>query len=197
MSKRFIPFEWLPRSWGVSGNDRKRLKAEYEYSGYELEMALNSLDHTGDELLKSNLNTELKYNKISEKEYDYSLAKINDNPEYLLNIKLKHGDITKTSYNKELSTLKNEPWVHIVDIRMDQNNPSIGALELDWNDIFVEHLRESGYSSESDDKVVDMWITDVCRNIALQELDGVGTFTEDSEESLNIQRTSDGKVIIK
>lgn len=69
---------------------------------------------------------------------------------------------------KELATLKGEPWVQVIGFELDPNNIGNGAIELDFNDIFVARLIKAGYRGKTDTQVVDQWFTDVCRNIVLE-----------------------------
>lgn len=67
---------------------------------------------------------------------------------------------------KELATLNGEAWVRVVKVEFtDQNNPSTGTFELDWNDAFINNLIESGYSGRTNEEVVDMWFNDLCRGV--------------------------------
>lgn len=67
---------------------------------------------------------------------------------------------------KELANIDNTPWVKVVDVQfLDPKNPSTGFFELDWNKAFVHSLTEAGYSGRTDEDVVDMWFTDLCRGV--------------------------------
>ena len=69
---------------------------------------------------------------------------------------------------KDAATLANEPWVTVLSMELDKDNPGAGAFELDWNDIFVARLIKSGYQGKTDADVVDNWFQDVCRNVVLE-----------------------------
>jgi hypothetical protein len=67
---------------------------------------------------------------------------------------------------KTLANIDNEPWVRVVSVQFaDPKNPSTGFFELDWNKAFVNALTEAGYSGRTDEDVVDMWFTDLCRGV--------------------------------
>lgn len=67
---------------------------------------------------------------------------------------------------KMFADINGEPWVKVLDVEFgDINHPSVGAFEMDWNDHFVEWLKENGYSGRTPEQVVDMWFRDVCRSI--------------------------------
>lgn len=60
-----------------------------------------------------------------------------------------------------------KPDVKILKFDFDPANPKIGSLELDWNKQFIKLLIDHGYRGNSDEELVDKWLNDVCRNIAL------------------------------
>ena len=74
----------------------------------------------------------------------------------------------KKSDPKALATAAGEPWVQVLSIDVDKDNPGQGAFELDWNDIFVARLLKSGYQGKTDQDIVDNWFQDVCRNVVLE-----------------------------
>ena len=69
---------------------------------------------------------------------------------------------------KAAATALNEPYVEIVAMELNPDNPSLGSFELDWNDAFIKKLRAMGYPGPSDEVVIDLWFQDVCRNILLE-----------------------------
>jgi len=72
---------------------------------------------------------------------------------------------------KELATEKKEPWVTVVAVEIDTDDPGNGAFELDWNEYFVAKLVRAGYQKKKEDtdaEIVDRWFQAVCRNV-LQE----------------------------
>ncbi len=65
------------------------------------------------------------------------------------------------------------PWVKVIEVHFDKDNPGRGYFELDWNDDFVGLLGEAGYSGPNAEAIVDLWFNDLCRSIVLeQELEG-------------------------
>ena len=188
MSKRFIPFGMLPAAWGLKGQTRAVAQAEYELEGYELEKRLAEIDLEGDLLTVKNAEIDLKHEKISQKDHDYIIAELRNDPETTLKVKLKHKDISQIEYDKEFATLKDEPWVHFPDIELDPANPSMGSFQLDWNKPFIEWLEEHGYVAPKEEHIVDLWLTDLCKNVAMEELSGTGYFDEDVEEAVELKR---------
>jgi hypothetical protein len=69
---------------------------------------------------------------------------------------------------KELATEAGEPWVEVLSIDIDKDNPGAGSFELDWNDKFVANLIRSGYQGKTDQDLVDNWFRSVCQNVVLE-----------------------------
>ena len=71
---------------------------------------------------------------------------------------------------KEQATARGEPYVRVMNVDFDAENPGNGYFELDWNELFVRKLIESGYTGDSQEEIVDQWFTELCRNISSQEM---------------------------
>ena len=69
---------------------------------------------------------------------------------------------------KKIANKNKEPFIEVVGLDIDAENPVQGAFELDWNDIFVAKLVRAGYQGKTDNDIVDNWFQDVCRNIVLE-----------------------------
>ena len=71
---------------------------------------------------------------------------------------------------KERATARGEPWVAVLDTKVNKDNIRNGFFELDWNDHFIVQLKKSGYGydGDPDEEIVDRWFQTVCRNIALE-----------------------------
>jgi hypothetical protein len=69
---------------------------------------------------------------------------------------------------KDLATEAGEPWVEILGMDIDPNDPGQGAFELDWNDKFVANLVRAGYQGKTDQDIIDNWFKTVCRNVVLE-----------------------------
>jgi hypothetical protein len=76
---------------------------------------------------------------------------------------IKEQKIKKTP--KELATERDEPWVEVLSMDIDKDNPGNGAFELDWNDKFLSNLIRAGYQGKTDQDIVDNWFKAVCRNV--------------------------------
>ena len=69
---------------------------------------------------------------------------------------------------KDLATEAGEPWVEVIGIDIDKDNPGAGSFELDWNDKFVANLVRAGYQGKTDQDIVDNWFRSVCQNVVME-----------------------------
>jgi len=69
---------------------------------------------------------------------------------------------------KDQATQEGKPWVQVLNVELDPDNPGAGAFELDWNDKFVANLVRAGYKGKNDQDIVDNWFQDVCRHVVLE-----------------------------
>ena len=76
---------------------------------------------------------------------------------------IKEQKVKKTP--KELATERDEPYVEVLSMDIDKDNPGNGAFELDWNDKFLSNLIRAGYQGKTDQDIVDNWFKAVCRNV--------------------------------
>ena len=74
----------------------------------------------------------------------------------------------KAKSPKELATERGEPWVEILNMELNPDDPGQGAFELDWNDKFVANLVRAGYQGKTDQDIVDNWFQTICRNVVLE-----------------------------
>ena len=72
---------------------------------------------------------------------------------------------------KAYATKKGEPWVNVLDMKVNEDNIRNGFFELDWNKHFVDELLEAGYGSEGDEEeqIVDRWFKDIIFNMLQEE----------------------------
>ena len=79
----------------------------------------------------------------------------------------------KTVVKEETKETAIGPWVKVIEVHFDKDNPGRGYFELDWNDDFVGLLGEAGYAGQTPEQIVDLSFNDLCRSIVLeQELEG-------------------------
>jgi hypothetical protein len=69
---------------------------------------------------------------------------------------------------KEIATDAGEPWVEVIGMEIDKDNPGAGSFELDWNDKFVANLIRAGYQGKTDQDLVDNWFRSVCQNVVME-----------------------------
>ena len=88
--------------------------------------------------------------------------------------KLKNlNPFKKPEQEQETKETAKGPWVKVIEVHFDKDNPQRGYFELDWNEDFVGLLGEAGYAGPTDEAVVDLWFNDLCRSIVLeQEIEG-------------------------
>tara|TARA_B100000929_G_scaffold290425_1_gene283925 strand:+ start:937 stop:1545 length:609 start_codon:yes stop_codon:yes gene_type:complete len=195
-----IPFGWLPGHWGLKGKTRERAEAEYKYTGYKLETALANIDiEDASKLKQKQLEIDYKYGMIEEQDYDYAMLEFVTNPVERelrkLDLDYQYSDMKDIDYDKHKATIRKEPWVSVLDLNVRDDT---GNFELDWNDFFVEELKEAGFKGMSDEDIVNSWFTRICRDIALEEYSGTGDFDEQLAEAENKQSADDdGRRVIK
>lgn len=199
-----IPFWIFPGSWGLKGKTREIAKAEYELRGYDLERRLAEINAADDkELAKCLLVIDLKYNKLTQFEYDTKLNELSNDktsldfkrnqleierhhgrideyafdkgvaelvePEQarslaLLDVDLKHSRITDQEYERRKADVLEEPWIAMPKISWDPDNPTKTYFELDYNEYFVNFLRDNNYQG-SDEDCVNRWLNDICFSV--------------------------------
>jgi len=92
---------------------------------------------------------------------------------------------------KELSNERGEPYIQVMEIKVNKDNIRNGFFELDWNSVFVLQLVEAGYTGASEEEIVERWFQDTCRNIGTES----GVDLERRAAGLvNFNRNSDGTV---
>ena len=95
---------------------------------------------------------------------------------------------TKSTKAKKKTSKNNEPWVKVLNMNVNQDNPRNGFFELDWNDAFVENLKVHGYQGNSQEEIVDRWFQTLCNTIGNEQgIDVTGS------GYVQINRRDDGK----
>lgn len=139
---------------------------------YELDINNSTINNDNVLSAQDRLMLEFKHNKIDEYEYDKSSVFL-EHPDSetvehkvsMLSVEFKHGKIEKNKFEKTVATLKEEPWIDIVDHGFDPKQGVNGVyFEFDWNDYWVDFLRKNGYHGFNDEQIVEQWFSDVCRN---------------------------------
>jgi hypothetical protein len=200
-----IPFGMWPGSWGLKGKTREIAQAEYELTGYDLEVKLAEINHREDEVAfkktvlaidlnygkvddynydlgminltntpnstvwkQNKLDLDRKYNKIDEYTYDHSVAELvepaKDRQLALASVEFKHEKITENEYERRRADILEEPWIAMPKIAWDPEDSSKTYFELDYNEAFINYLRENNYQG-SDDDCINRWLNDICFSV--------------------------------
>ena len=173
--RRLIPFRFMPGSWGLKGKTFDRAKAEYELDGDDLVIRLAEIEHGSESTEVATAKVVASFNKKEIDEYtkELKLAEMikdeDTRKKEVLNLQFKHHKINESEYNRDLATLNKEPWVSVVKVELKKDNPnSVGELELDWNEYFVQDLKKNGYTGPSDYVIVEKWFNLLCSAIAAE-----------------------------
>lgn len=70
---------------------------------------------------------------------------------------------------KEEATHRGEPWVAVLNTRVNPDNVKHGFFELDWNEQFIEVLLDDGYTGETQEELVEKWFHSVIRQMLKEE----------------------------
>lgn len=75
----------------------------------------------------------------------------------------------KSNKDKKVADEIKAPYIKVIQIGFEDNDPTKGYFELDWNDLFVQQLQEAGYGGQKDEDVVNLWFNDLCRSVAQEQ----------------------------
>jgi hypothetical protein len=75
---------------------------------------------------------------------------------------------------KNAATMNGEPWVGVLNTRINKGDVRNGFFELDWNDLFITELRSYGYGSDGDtpEYIVELWFKELCYNVINEDYQG-------------------------
>jgi len=157
--------------------DKKCIEIEYKYGNiedYQYDLKLAEIEYDNKIPPSVRLELELKHKIIDQYEYDTGKVRIDypdaeslENKLAMLEVDFAHGKIEKNRFEKTTATLKEEPWIDIVDHGFDPQQGVNGVyFEFDWNEYWIEFLRKSGYVGFTDEQIVEQWFSDVCRSQA-------------------------------
>ena len=92
---------------------------------------------------------------------------------------------------KEYATRRKEPWVNVLDVKINQENVRNGFFELDWNEYFIAQLIQAGYGVDNDpeEEIVDRWFRDIVYNM----LEAEGQDTNRGAGYINVVPLAKGK----
>ena len=174
----------------LSETDRERDLAKYlnrfgKLSNQELEYKLLDLAHddkNSDEYIRNRGKLDVKFGKKTEEEVDHELLLLKHSDKNSIEFKLaslelelKWGNIDQNQFDKETATLLREPWFNIIgaDQAIKGENVQM-AIQLDWNEYFVQYLERQGWTGVSPDDVVDKWFESAMKQMLhLEDLDDI------------------------
>jgi len=98
---------------------------------------------------------------------------------------------------KERATERGEPWVAVLDTKVNKDNVRNGFFELDWNAEFVLQLKQAGYGFEGDpeEEIVDRWFRDLARNMLSE--DGQDLNRNNTMGFINVNKLGNGKASVE
>lgn len=97
---------------------------------------------------------------------------------------------------KERATKKGEPWVAVLDTKVNKDNVRNGFFELDWNEHFITELKKSGYGYDGDpeEEIVDRWFRDLAANMLAEAGQDP---SRHNAGYINVTKLADGKAAIE
>jgi len=100
-------------------------------------------------------------------------------------------ELLKQRDPKDYHTRKKEPWVDVIDVKINEENVRNGFFELDWNKYFIEELIKNGYGVDEDpeEEIVDRWFRDIVYNMLADE----GMDTDRGAGYINVVPIDKGK----
>jgi hypothetical protein len=92
---------------------------------------------------------------------------------------------------KDRANRKQEPWISVLDTKINADNIRNGFFELDWNEYFIKELIQNGYGTDADpeEEIVDRWFRDIVFNMFAEE----GLDTQRGSGYINVVPISKGK----
>ena len=88
--------------------------------------------------------------------------------------RLKAEEKVIAEYNDTMKS-SDEPWVDLKGYTETANGLKIS---LDWNDAFIQHLRDNGMKGTDDEQIVHTWLAMLMKNVAAKTDDGKGDFED-------------------
>ena len=106
-------------------------------------------------------------------------------------VEAEEMSLLKKKDPKEYATRRKEPWVSVLDVKVNQDNVRNGFFELDWNKYFIAQLIENGYGVDNDpeEEIVDRWFRDIVTNM----LEAEGQTTDRGMGYINVVPIEKGK----
>jgi hypothetical protein len=177
-----------------------RLSAEeLEYKLFDLSYEVKDTEAYQRERLK----LDIRFGKKTEEQADRELLDIRfadkNSIDYKIGqlaIDLKFGKLTQDQHDKQVATLNKEPWFNMIgaDHKIRGDNAQL-AIELDWNDLFIQYLEDKGWTGRTPDEIVDKWFEEAMRQmLQIDDPEAIDDGTSDPlpMASLNRVKRDDG-----
>ena len=164
----------------------KKLDKKYPYKESkeykELLVELNFKYKKIDEYTKFKQLIELEYSD-NEKERELKLLELNK----------KFQKIDQLEYEKRLNDINKNPWAKIHFNYNEEEDPGNIQTEIVYNEYFIKKLQEQGYIGNSNDDIVQSWLSQVfAANVDPSDLNFDGEMSKTFVKS----KTIDGKKIV-
>ena len=106
-------------------------------------------------------------------------------------VEAEEMELLKKKDPKEYATRRKEPWVSVLDVKVNEENVRNGFFEMDWNKYFIKQLIQAGYGEEADpeEEIVDRWFRDIVYNMLQEE----GMSTDRGAGYINVVPIDKGK----
>ena len=145
-----IPFWCYPQHWHLRGDERKRAKAHFTLSGLELRRALHDIDFEPGTV------------------------------EHLIEgygIDFEEGRLTERELEKLTKTALKESYIG-GDVKYQGDGGVF--FDLDWNEYWIEELKENGYTGENDDEIMQKYFSALCYGEIMKNSDEMDPFLYES-----------------
>lgn len=97
---------------------------------------------------------------------------------------------------KARATERGEPYVAVLDTKVNPDNVRNGFFELDWNEEFIVQLKQAGYGfdGDPDEYIVDRWFRDLASNMLAEAGQDPG---RSSAGFINVSKLGNGKAEVQ
>lgn len=97
---------------------------------------------------------------------------------------------------KARATARGEPYVAVLDTKVNPENVRNGFFELDWNAEFIVQLKQAGYGFDGDpeEEIVDRWFRELAANMLAEAGQDPN---RSSAGFINVNRLGNGKAEVK
>lgn len=145
---------------------------------------------------------EYKYKMIDEYTKSHRLIEIefSDNEKEkqlkLLELDKEYKKVDGMEYEKRFNDINQNPWAKIHFNYDEKTDPTNMQTEVIYNEYFIKKLQDMGYSGESEDDIIESWLSQVfASNISSSDL-GFGEDDNTSDTNYVKKTKIDNKMII-